>query len=133
MKGRKPDLIAVDGGLTNAPPPPAWMSDEAKAEWNRVAPDLIERRILSETDLGGLESYCVAIGRVRECEHLLRAADLVVETDNFPRKHPAFSMQMEAMKTARQFAAELGLTPVSRTRVSVAAQNEDEFAGLVAG
>jgi phage terminase small subunit len=63
-------------------------------------PELSKRQILTNADQGSLESYCIAIGRIRELEKLLRAG-----IDPKP-----FRMQDQAIKTARQFAAELGLT-----------------------
>lgn len=109
MKGRKPELCSDSFALQIAESPPAWLSKHAKAEWRNVMPALIERRILTRADLGSLASYCVAMGRVREIELQLRAGfDLKLNR-----------AQDAAMKTARQLAAELGLTPVSRNRPAV--------------
>lgn len=108
MKGRKPQLVAARFPAFAAPPP-AWLSKHSKAEWRRVTPELAKRRILTNADLGSLESYCIAIGRVRELEALLRAGI----------DPKLFRMQDQAIKTARQLAAELGLTPVSRSRPAV--------------
>ncbi|WP_426616190.1 P27 family phage terminase small subunit [Bradyrhizobium sp. McL0616] len=78
-------------------------------------PELAKRRILTTADLGSLESYCIAIGRIRELETLLRAGI----------DPKLFRMQDKAMVTARQLAAELGLTPVSRSRPAVR-ENDNE-------
>lgn len=109
MKGRKPSITVASGAVQGNAPAPLWMSRLARAEWRRVIPELTKRRILTLADLGSLESYCVAIGRVREIELQLRAGfDLKLNR-----------AQDAAMKTARQLAAELGLTPVSRNRPAV--------------
>mgnify|MGYP002653917268 CR=1 FL=1 len=72
MKGRRPnEITAGTATLTDAPKPPAWLSKDAKAEWRRVAPILVERAVLTEADLGILESYVVAIARVREAERTI--------------------------------------------------------------
>jgi phage terminase small subunit len=82
-------------------------------------PELVKRRILTRADLGSLESYCVATGRIRDIEKLLRAGI----------DPKLFRMQDQAIKTARQLAAELGLTPVSRSRPSIRDdQGEDDSA-----
>jgi P27 family predicted phage terminase small subunit len=109
MKGRKPELVADAMAIVAATKPPVWLGKHAKAEWRRVMPELAKRRILTSADLGSLESYCIAIGRIRELEKLLRAGI----------DPKLFRMQDKAMVTARQLAAELGLTPVSRSRPSV--------------
>lgn len=109
MKGRKPELQADTNALDASTRPPSWLSKHAKAEWRRVMPELAKRRILTIADLGSLESYCVAMGRVRQLEALLRnEIDLKL-----------LRAQDKSMVTARQLAAELGLTPVSRSRPAV--------------
>lgn len=119
MKGRKPELAADADAFDSPARPPSWLSKHAKAEWRRVMPELSKRRILTSADLGMLESYCIAIGRVRELEQLLRAG---IDAK-------LFRMQDQAIKTARQLAAELGLTPVSRSRPSIRDdQGEDDSA-----
>lgn len=114
MKGRKPQL-AADTSALEAVRPPSWLSKHAKAEWRRVMVELTKRRILTTADLGSLESYCIAMGRIRELEKLLSAG--------FDPK--LFRAQDKSMTTARQLAAELGLTPVSRSRPAVR-DNDDE-------
>lgn len=109
MKGRKPQLATDTNALDATTKPPSWLSKEAKAEWRRVMPELAKRHILTTADLGSLESYCVAMGRVRQLEALLRTEiDLKL-----------LRAQDKSMVTARQLAAELGLTPVSRSRPAV--------------
>ncbi|OAF13924.1 phage terminase small subunit P27 family [Bradyrhizobium neotropicale] len=115
MKGRKPELQADANALDASTRPPTWLSKHAKAEWRRVMPELAKRRILTLADLGCLESYCLAIGRIRELELLLRAGI----------DHKLVRMQDKAMVTARQLAAELGLTPTSRSRPSIREDDSD--------
>jgi P27 family predicted phage terminase small subunit len=109
MRGRKPELASDPSAVDIIIAPPSWLSKYAKAEWRRVMPELAKRRILTSADFGSLESYCVATGRVRDIEKLMCAGI----------DPKLFRMQDQAMKTARQLAAELGLTPVSRSRPAV--------------
>jgi P27 family predicted phage terminase small subunit len=109
MRGRKPELACDPGAVHTIIAPTSWLSKYAKAEWRRVMPELAKRRILTIADMGSLEGYCTAMSRVRELETLLRAGI----------DPKLFRMQDQAIKTARQLAAELGLTPVSRSRPAV--------------
>lgn len=135
MRGGKPNLKPEQRPLDHAPKAPSWLPRTAKAEWDRVAPVLAERKILTEADLGSLESYCMASGQVRDCQKTL--TDLgspFFEGDNgAPRPHPALRVMHTAMTIQRQLAAELGLTPVSRSRPAIAADSPDEggFGDLV--
>lgn len=117
LRGVKPPLIPDRAPLTKAPTAPKWMTDEARAEWKRIMPRLIEDRIITKADLTGVENYCVATGRIREIESLFRVSGL---------DKTLFGMQNRAMQTARQLAAEYGLSPVSRARVGSAANDDDD-------
>jgi P27 family predicted phage terminase small subunit len=131
MRGRKPELAADRNALASVISAPGWLSKHAKAEWQRVMPDLTKRRILTSADLGGLESYCIAIGQVRETERLISKEGHVVETARGPRAHPAVRIQSDAMTRARLLAAELGLTPVSRSRPAIRDdENDDDLSFL---
>lgn len=129
MKGTKPILREDRAALTGDMPPPDWLSDDARAEWTRVVPILVERKILTEADLASLENYCVSIGTIREAERDIREYGLVVRTEKGARKNPAIAIQSDAMTRARLLAAELGLTPVSRSRPAV--RNDDADDGLL--
>jgi P27 family predicted phage terminase small subunit len=127
-RGRKPSTITTGSNAVNSVPrAPKWLSRDAAAEWRRVAPILtVERRILTDADLGVLESYCVAIGSVREAQRAITRDGLIIPTEKGPKRHPAFGIQNAAMTTARLCAAELGLTPVSRSRPSIRDDDSDD-------
>ncbi len=116
MKGRKPKLAVIDGGNVrgSCPSAPSWLTSQAKAEWKRAAPELHGRNLLSADTLATLESYCVAVGMVRETEEIMGREGRMVTCENGPKPHPAFRMQSAAMREARLLAAELGLTPHRR-------------------
>ncbi|MDH7795801.1 MULTISPECIES: phage terminase small subunit P27 family [unclassified Beijerinckia] len=118
MRGRKPAVI-VTGDLENLPTPPAWLSKEAKAEWRRVVPILIERRILTDADLAVMAGYCSAVGEIAQASKIIAVEGLTFEGKTGPKRHPAVGVRNEALAHMRQYAAELGLTPVSRSRPSV--------------
>jgi P27 family predicted phage terminase small subunit len=125
MRGRKPQ-IKTDSNAVPVSAAPGWLSKDAKAEWDRVMPILVERKILTDADLASFENYCVAIGQVREMERLIKRAGHVVETNRGPRAHPAVKIQSDAMTRARLLACELGLTPVSRSRPTACENDNDD-------
>lgn len=126
MKGRKPDKI-VAGNMQRVPNPPAWLKSRvAKVEWRKVAAILIERKHLTEADLGTLAAYADALGQLAASSEQIERDGMVIMTEKGPRKHPAISIQQNARNQVRQLAAELGLTPVSRSRPSVRDDNQDD-------
>jgi len=126
MRGAKPHLVVDNGAVRKTPPAPAWLSEDAKREWRRVLPILVERRILTTADMGSLENYCVAIGQVREMERHLQEHGHVILIDGVMKRNPAVGIQADAMTRARLLAAELGLTPVSRSRPSIRDDDDDD-------
>lgn len=135
MRGTKPHLVIDNGAVRVAPRPPSWLSKDAAAEWRRVVPILVERRILTTADLGGLENYCVAIGHIRESERHIQQHGLVFEAFKETedgiislgmKRNPSIGIVAEATTRARLLAAELGLTPVSRSRPSIRDDGDDD-------
>jgi P27 family predicted phage terminase small subunit len=126
MRGTKPHLSADANAVTSLPAPD-WFTDFARGEWDRVMPILTERRILTDADIGGLENYCIAIGTVREMEaHLQEHGHVLVDIEGKMKRNPAVGIQSDAMTRSRLLAAELGLTPVSRSRPAIRDEEDDD-------
>ncbi|KPA99973.1 phage terminase small subunit P27 family [Ahrensia marina] len=126
MRGTKPHLVVDNGAVKRSPPAPSWLSLEAKKEWKRVINLLVDRRILTRADLASLENYCTAIGQVRDCEKHLQENGHVIDVDGVMKRNPSVGIQSDAMTRARLLAAELGLTPVSRSRPTIRDQEDDD-------
>ena len=127
MRGRKAELRPIEGGLAKVPRAPTWLSPEAVDEWNRVMPELVERKTLTPADMGIVEQYATASGLVRRSQAaILKEGDLV---DG--RRHPAFQTLFAAMTESRRLAAELGLTPASRNKAAaMTGEADDDLAAL---
>lgn len=117
-RGVKPSLTPDNDALTKAPPVPKHLSPHAKAEWKRIMPQLIARRIITKADLGGVEHYCAAVGAVRTIADTMSAGGLP--------DLKLGGLQIRYMQTARQLAAEYGLTPTSRARIGAGLPDDDD-------
>ncbi len=136
MRGTKPHLKLERDVLPDMAAPD-FMGPDAAAEWDRVYPLLVERKILTRADLGILENYCEAIGLAREMGREIKklgAVQLIYQLDKDgvarvtnSRKNPAVAVQSDASNRARLMASELGLTPVSRSRPTVSDEDEDDL------
>ncbi|NYZ14241.1 phage terminase small subunit P27 family [Azospirillum sp. RWY-5-1] len=130
MRGRKPELKAIEGGLSRLPPAPSWLPKEGKDEWRRVVPALKERRTITKADLPMLEAYCLAAGTVRRAQITIATEGDYIATDKGDkRRHPAFQTMFQALTESRRLAAELGLTPASRNKAA-ATETDDDLADL---
>jgi phage terminase small subunit len=68
MKGRKQEIHALYGALDKPPPAPTWLPKFAKTEWTRVVPALVKARCLVSHELSTVESYCLSVARIHDCE-----------------------------------------------------------------
>lgn len=135
MKGTKPHL-KLERDVMPDMAAPDFMGPDAAAEWERVYPLLVERKILTRADLGILENYCEAIGLAREMGREIRklgAVQLIYQLDKDgnarvtnSRKNPAVAVQADCTNRARLMASELGLTPVSRSRPTVSSEDDQD-------
>jgi phage terminase small subunit len=100
--------------LAKDPAPPAWLQDEARTLFLTLSGQLIEAGILSELDLELLALYCALHGRV--VESLAEGG----------------TIRPSMIAVLRGLAADLGMTPASRQRLSVKpVQTEvNEFDGI---
>jgi P27 family predicted phage terminase small subunit len=111
----------------DVPEPPAYLSDLARAEWQRLAPVLHTMRVLTVADLNALGMYCTAFARWQEAEVELRRVGLVVMTDNGnPVQNPFLCIANKALEQMHRFGLEFGLTPASRTKVRKAPNAGEE-------
>lgn len=122
MRGVKPRLVVSNEAVTATPQPPTWLSKAAKEEWRRVSPDLLARKVLTTTDLGALENYCVAMGHVRDMTRILNRQGHMIGD----KPHPLLRQQLTYLESARRYAAELGLTPIARQRAGGAKPEADD-------
>ncbi len=119
LRGVKPTLSPDSEALTKAPKKaPERLNDHARAEWKRIMPQLIARRIITKADLAGVENYCMAVGAVNQIAEIM--AGMAVPDLKLG------GLQIRYMQTARQLAAEYGLTPTSRARVGAVGTDDDD-------
>lgn len=118
LRGVKPALSPDRDPLTKTPPVPKRFNAYARAEWKRVMPQLIARRIITKADLAGVENYCLAIGAANQIAEIMAGMTLP--------DLKLGGLQIRYMQTAQRLAAEYGLTPTSRARVGAGGTDGDD-------
>jgi P27 family predicted phage terminase small subunit len=105
------------------------MDAEAKREWNSIIPELSRMNLLSSADRAALAAYCQAYADLASAVKTLRKTGKTIKTEkgNFVQ-HPAVGQKNRAMLIMGKFLAEFGLSPSSRTRLSVPETNAEEDA-----
>jgi len=106
----EPDLPAPAVGSEK---PQAHLSKRAQAEWRRLYAPLAASGVLTEGDLDTFATYCALVGDCAEYEAKVRKVGL---EDGLKLGYSGMVLKLRAQK--KQYAAELGLTPASRSGVS---------------
>ena len=107
------------------PDAPAFLSPDAAEEWVRISDDLARMGLLSGLDRGGLAAVCQAWGRWLQAERALarmknEADGLIIKTKSGNMiQNPLVGVANKAMSDYMRYAAEFGMTPSARTRISV--------------
>lgn len=120
-----------------APTCPAWLSERGRAEWQRIVPELSALGLLTRVDRAALICYVEAVADLQDATELLaKEGKVAVAQSGYKMPHPACTLKRQAMQAIRNFAAEFGLSPASRSRISVPAPADgpdNELADFLAG
>ena len=131
MRGRKPKptgLRVIEGNpgkrspSQDSPSPtcPSHLNPSAKAEWKRLAHEMHALGIISNLDRGALAAYCQAYGRWVEAERKLKETPALLKLANGTvQANPWLAIATKQLELMQRSMSELGLSPVSRTRVQV--------------
>ena len=60
--------------MTIEPPPPEFLSEYARAEWDRIAMELYRLKLLTVVDIAPLAAYCEAYAKWRTAVEKLKEA-----------------------------------------------------------
>lgn len=108
---------------------PDWLDPMALEEWERLAPDLIAKGVLTAWDVQAFAEWCDAASTVRFAAMRLAEEGHIVEQPVFDRNgketgvrvvtNQWFYIQRTALEVTAKRAARFGLTPAERSGVSV--------------
>jgi P27 family predicted phage terminase small subunit len=109
-----------------APKCPKHLSKEAREFWKVEAPKLKRLGLLTEIDETAFELLCWAYGKWVKAERILANEGEFIETPTGKlRLHPALNVANRALDQTRKLLAEFGMTPSSRTGISVQETGRD--------
>lgn len=140
-KGRKPKptaLKVLEGNPGRRPlneyepvPPkakiecPDWLEEEAKREWNRLAPSLEAMGVLTMADVTAFAGYCQAYARWREAEEFISKHGSIFQTPSgYVQQVPQVSIAQQNLKIMQSLCSEFGLTPATRARIIAGGGND---------
>ena len=115
-----------------SPKRPAWLTGEARREWERLVPELSRLGLLTIVDGAALAGYCQSWADYVGAVKLLKAKGKTFESPNgYVQQRPEVSIAQKSLQLVKAFCAEFGLTPSSRGRLSLPGEKDDDFDGLL--
>lgn len=109
------------GPLDALPRVPAHLSPGARVVWKDVGAYLLDRGLLHSGDLLTLEVYAMGVAKLRQLEREMLDQPIITEDGKI---HASLHALNTLSGVVQKGAAQLGLAPVSRARLSVKEQRE---------
>jgi len=102
------------------PDPPAHLSKEGLAEWNRITPELHKLGLISLIDMASLAAYCQAYGRWAVAETELNASGELTLTTMQGNiiQNPLVGIANQSMEHMRKHLSNFGMSPADRAKVT---------------
>lgn len=98
---------------------PEHLPPVARAEWARIVDELGQLGLLTGLDRAALGAYCSAYARWHDAQKILSKVGMTIETPNgMIMPSPYISIINKAVDQMISIAAQFGMTPASRARVS---------------
>ena len=106
---------------------PTHLSVYAKEEWSRLSEELHGLGLLTRIDRAALAAYCQVWGRWVEAEEVVVIQGLTVATlKRDQAKNPHLDIADRCLKQMREYLVEFGMTPSSRSRLSIKPRSEED-------
>lgn len=108
------------------PEPPAWLGELARAEWERVVPELQRLQLTKPVDAAALAAYCEMVELFARATEEVHENGLTVPNTSVRKDgteatwftaNPAVAVQRNAQAAIRAWCAEFGLTPAAEAKV----------------
>lgn len=137
MTGRRPILRLGDGmsaaavstGRSKPPSPPKMLDVKARREWRRLIREMPDG-LIGQLDRAQLAVHCVAWSTfVAEVAELAKSGPVITSPSGYPMLSPHWTVFVQCSKVIDRTGAELGLSPISRTRIKSATPKRPMLAG----
>lgn len=103
--------------------PPDHLSENARIEWESIAPELFALGLLTVIDRAQLELYCESYAMWLEAKSMCATVDgkdrkVIRAEDGKFRRNPYYHIMRDAGADVHRYLAEFGMSPAARARVS---------------
>lgn len=118
-----------------APQPPAWLTGESRAVWDRITVELDAMGILFALDTDPLAALCSTVALFYEAErHLRRDGYVIADNHGDDRRSPWILIRRDAVNEIMRLGQAFAMTPQARANMAKPVkESEPPGAELLAG
>jgi P27 family predicted phage terminase small subunit len=103
-----------------SPKCPAYLDERAKQEWRRLVPILKRMKVLTEADGLMLGNLCVTVSTLVKAQEKLNQLGILYKSPSgYVMQSPLLSVVNQCVETITKLSREFGLSPASRTRLTI--------------
>lgn len=108
---------------------PEWLEPAARAEWDRLVPELDRLGLATSADRALLVTYCIAWADfVEASEHIAKEGRIVTGANGVEGRNVWGKVKTDAIEVLIKVSAHFGLSPSTRARLDVpAAEMKDSL------
>ncbi len=107
------------------PDKPEGLSPTASSEWDQIVAELTDLGIISEADRAVIEMAARYAGHYHDADADVQKHGLTVVTKQGMKANPSIRARDDAARIRKTYLDALGLTPASRSKVSVVTDPDD--------
>ncbi len=123
LEGERPSRIAKNepkpDPTSEVPVAPEWLAADSRGVWDRLAPLLHDKGVLTPWDEDAFGAYCEAVVHHRDACRVVDRDGVTVRGERGLVKNPALQVVRDNAQLLRGFAQEFGLTPSSRSGIEL--------------
>lgn len=119
------EAIPEDGDVI----PPEDISEGALEIWDRLAPDMIDKKVLTKWDVEMFAAFCEAVATYHECKALMGKNYTDRGAAGGVIKSPYWQIMRDCLGVMKQFSGLFGLSPGDRANLVIGADDDTPTGG----
>lgn len=114
--------VPAEGGPVE---PTIVLSDEARAVWDRLAPDLMAKKVLTAWDADAFTTFCATAATYKDASEQLAVEGMVARgAAGGVIKSPYWQIMRDCVGVMTTIGARFGLTPSDRAQLKIGGSEE---------
>lgn len=113
----------IPSAVADPKEPPSDLPEEAREVWARLAPDLVDKKVLTSWDVDLFGAFCLAKAQYDAIRGLMGTEYTVTGSMGQMVKSPYWVEMNEALQQMLRLSARFGLTPADRAGLAVSGED----------